>query len=98
MGQVFSNFIENCNCGSSANVKDEEIDKEINKLHQSISEINREIKTIKENHLHHIEQSVAKIETDMTIMKDSNVDMKIKMANVDNNIQILLTRTASRYN
>ena len=80
MGQVFSSFIENCNCGSSDNTKHEQ-DKEINKLHQSIREINRDIKVIKENHLHHIEQDINEMKTDIKL--------------INNNINILLIRTTN---
>ena len=84
MGQVFSNIIQNCNCGSSANnekyEKDSVQDKEIIRLHQSISEINIDIKIIKENHLHHMREDIIDIKTDVKIMS--------------NNITILLSRSA----
>lgn len=75
MGQVFSNIIENCNCGSqSNNDKDEEQDKEI-------SEIKRDIKIIKENHLFHIQQDISEMKTDIKI--------------ISNNVNSLLIRTAN---
>ena len=55
MGQVFSSFIENCNCSSNQN------DEVIRKLE-------RDIFNIKENHLRHIEKDMAEIKMDIKII------------------------------
>ncbi len=60
MGQVFSNFIENCNCGSSAN--QELINRE------EIVKIRQDLSTIKDNHLYHIEKDILEMKMDMKII------------------------------
>ncbi len=55
MGQVFSNVIENCNCGSQT---------EDNEL----QDIKLDIKMIKENHLHHIEKDISEMKMDIKII------------------------------
>jgi len=56
MGQIFSNFIENCNCGSS-NDKDDEI-----------QQIKLDIYTIKNNHLYHIEKDMLEMKMDIKLI------------------------------
>jgi len=64
MGQIFSNIIENCNCGSSEN--------------KEIENIKQDINIIKNNHLHHIEKDVNDIKMDIKIIKDNINKLLIK--------------------
>lgn len=69
MGQIFSNVIENCSCGSSSNDYSEEI-----------QEMKTDIKIMKENHLHHIESDVNELKTDMKILNNEIGDIKLLLS------------------
>ena len=56
MGNIFTNIIENCSCGSSANKDDE------------IQQIKNDISTIKNNHLYHIEKDMFEMKMDIKII------------------------------
>ncbi len=56
MGNVIGNLIENCNCGSTDNKDDE------------IQQIKRDIHTIKNNHLYHIEKDMFEMKMDIKII------------------------------
>ena len=73
MGQIFSSFIENCNCSSA------------NSLGEDITEIKREIKNIKENHLHTIDGNIVNMNIRMTAIET-------QLTMVNNNVLVLISR------
>lgn len=75
---LISSILKKCSCGF--NQKEYEEESIIDKLQdKDIQEVKQDIKIIKENHLHHIENDIRELKTDIKLINSALLRIEIKL-------------------